>query len=196
MVKMDAKVMTAEQLIKRYGIRDGADYGHPGTIVLTYRYNVTGDGQATVIAAIKAKKPEIKAIFAAKKAAKEEAWKREAERQAKIDALPGLREILEAQEALADYRARFNRSFDGEYAVGGMGVGPRPTTDIAALRRKYPAATAYLRADGYANKTNWRMAEIGAAARERIINNPGDYAAAIKEMEDALAAYAAQHMWD
>ncbi len=195
MKKMDATTMSADQLISRYGIRDGEDYGRPGTIVPTYTINVKDDGQTAVLAAIKAAKPEIIKIFVAKKAAKEEESRKRAERQAKIDAIPGLREIRDAQNAQADYRYRFNRSFEGKYAVGGMGVGPRPDVDVDALKAQYPTAAAYLRMEEKANSDNYELSWIGNKAIDALLGGM-DYAAALGQMDTDVEAFTNRHMWD
>lgn len=185
--------MTIEELIARYNIRDGADYGQNGQVLVANARQAKADGVAKVKGEIAARKPEILAALKSRKDAEKCAAE---ERQAKIDAIPGLKEIRAAREAAANYRYNFRRSFEGEYAVGGMGVGSRPNVDLKALRTQYPIADAYLRAEAKAESDNYQISAIGEAARERIINAPESYAAAIAQMDTELGKFAERHLWD
>lgn len=181
--------MTAAELVERYGIRDAGNH----KVAVSNTFNAQKDGAEKVMAELKARKPEILDYFQDQRKAAQRAWE---EREAKINAIPGLTELKAAYAARAEYRNRFNLSFDGEYAVGGMGIGPRPTTDIDALRIQYPAAAAFLLAEDKANSTNFKIAGIGRDAMDAIIANPADYAAAMETANNAMRAYAGVCMWD
>lgn len=119
------------------------------------------------------------------------AW--EAGRPQRRNAIPGLLEIEAAQRAWAEWHEKWEKSFDD---VGGLGVGPQPNTDIEALKEKYPAAAACLKAERRAYAENYEIATIGKKAMNRIIDNPGEYAAAIADMETELDANTRKHFWD
>lgn len=129
-------LMNAQELIKKYDIRlamkwidgqhvpDGRLYIADGV-----RAKRNGDFDAIVAA-----KPEIVSILTAELEAKRRA---EAEREAKIAAIPGLVEIQAALDDVDKWRSEFERSFAD---VGGLGVRPRPQYDFDALYAKYPPA--------------------------------------------------------
>ena len=101
--------------------------------------------------------------------AKEQEKRAHQERQEKIDAIPGLAEIKAELEKAADWRRKFNASFETE-SGGGWGVGPRPDYDFEAAYKKYPQAHAYLIAERESYKSNFELAEIGQRALEKVIN--------------------------
>lgn len=184
-------LMNAQELIKKYDIRlamkwidgqhvpDGRLYIADGV-----RAKRNGDFDAIVAA-----KPEIVSILTAEFEAKRRA---EAEREAKIAAIPGLAEIQAARDDVDKWRSEFERSFAD---VGGLGVRPRPQYDFDALYAKYPRATAYLKADGMALAEHDVKAAAGRKARERIINGE-DGSEALADAEAEWAAYCAEHIWD
>ena len=139
--------------------------------------------------AIVASKPEIIEILTNDADAQR---KTAAERQAKIDAIPGLSEIRAAMADLAAWRAEFERSFD---ECGGLGVRPRPQYDMDALYKAYPSAAAYLEAEAMANASHYAKAAAGQRALERIINGE-DAAAALSDARAEWGAHATAHMWD
>lgn len=187
------KNLTVEELISRYDIVDGAMYGKPGQLTIRNRRCVEQDGMQETMATIKSRKPEILAYFKAEKEAKERAA---AEREAKINAIPGLTEIRNAQRALAAWDRKFERSFEGEYACGGFGVGPRPKVDITAMRKQYPIADAFLRAEHEVYSGNAELSAIGKKAMDAIIDNPHGYAAAMAQMESDISGFVDCHAWD
>lgn len=141
---------------------------------------------------IKANKPQIIERIKSNEA---EAKRTAEEREAKIAAIPGLKEIEEARADMERWHYEFNRSFDGEYAVGGMGVRPKPNYDFDAMYAKYPVAAAYLKALKQSRKSNYGLATIGEKALEAIINDTDNYAAIIAEMDAEISAYAERHLW-
>lgn len=115
------------------------------------------------------------------------------ERQAKINAIEGLTEIKNAIYDLNRWEEEFNASFDD---VGGLGVRPKPKYDMDALYKKYPVATAYLKAEKEAEKSNYELSNIGKKALNKIIDCPENYIAIIEEMEREIKAFVERHMWD
>lgn len=141
---------------------------------------------------IKTKKPEIMSVLLARRDARIQA---EAERQARIDAIPGLAEIRAAKEEIEEWDRKFAATFAGPNACGGLGMGPRPAHDIPAMLAKYPRAAAYLKAEAWARGAHYAKVAAGKAALEKIIQGE-DFAAALAEMEAAWAAHCDEHAWD
>lgn len=140
---------------------------------------------------IKAKKSDILAVLMEEHKAQKSA---RAEREAKINAIPGLREIKAAQEDMKRWREEFTASFESE-AGGSVGVRTKPKYDMAGLYAKYPRAKAYLEASDYANAEHSVKAAAGKKALEAIINGE-DYEQAIATMKSKWAEYTTEHMWD
>ena len=184
--------MTADALIARYSITRA---GEQMRIPATMPGRVENWDEA--FAEIKARKPE---IMAALRAAKEQEAERQRaeegarrERQRKRDAIPGLLEIEKAQAAWAKWNRAFEKSFD---ECGGLGVGPAPKVSVDELKKQYPAAAAYLRAENRARSGNPDIMIIGRKAANRIAENPDNYEAALADMEAELSENARKHMWD
>ena len=158
--------MNAQELIKKYDIRlamkwiDG-QYVPDGRLYIAGCQSQTQHGD---FAAIVAAKPEIVSILTAEFEAKRRA---EAEREAKIAAIPGLAEIQAARDDVDKWRSEFERSFAD---VGGLGVRPRPQYDFDALYAKYPRAAAYLKADGMALAEHDVKAAAGRKARASALS--------------------------
>ena len=150
--------MEVKDLIKKYNLQA---VEKDGKMMVHTRARVP----AKDVAAIKEHREEIlKEILDAK----EQARKAYEERQAKINAIPGLMEIKAELEKAADWRRRFNVSFEAE-SGGGWGVGPRPQYDFEAAYKRYPQAYAYLKAEREAYKSNYELAAIGRRALEKVI---------------------------
>lgn len=175
--------MEVKDLIKKYNLQA---VKKDGKMMVHTRARVP----AKDVAAIKANRNEIlKEILDAK----EQARKAYEERQAKINAIPGLSEIKAELEKADDWRRRFNASFETEDG-GGWGVGPRPNYDFDAAYKKYPQAHAYLIAEQEAYKDNYELAEIGQKALEKVIN--GQWKEAMEDMEQEQEEFVKRHMWD
>lgn len=183
--------MTLNKLIKRYGIKLSIEY-RDGKRIPTGRLYVAdganakryGDWEKIVSA-----KEEIKAILLREFEKEQQAAE---ERKAKINAIPGLKEIQAAKEDLENWHYEFEDSFKD---VGGMGVRPKPQYDFEALYKKYPRASAYLKAEVYSRAANYAKAAAGKKALERIINGE-EYDAVLSEMESEWSAYCNEHVWD
>lgn len=134
---------------------------------------------------------EIKAHLIAERDAKAAAA---AAREAKIDAIEGLKEIKSAIYDRQRYRCEFNAMMDDEFNDGTRA--PKlPTADVDALLAKYPRAAAYIKAESYSYAAHDVKSMSGAKALEKIINGE-DYAAALADMEAEWSAYVNEHMWD
>ncbi len=132
-------------------------------------------------------KPQILAYFQAEIDAQEE-------REAKIAAIEGLQEIRKARAEIENYHCKFQASFEGENAVGGLFVGKKPQYDLDAMAQKYPRAMAYLKAEDRSHSANYKYSIIGEKAKERIINEPDNYETIIAEMEAEIKK--ATNYWD
>lgn len=178
--------MNTQELIQRYKIALKSDeHGQPTGNLIVYR------ADKAALAAIKAAKPEIVAALLAQR---EDGLRAEQERQAKIDAIPGLREIEAARIDLINWKLEFDASFDSENG-GGVGVRPKPKYDMDALYAKYPRAKAYLDAQDFAESDNDAKAAAGMKALETIINGE-NYEQAIHAMNSEWAAHCEAHLWD
>ena len=174
----------ADELIKKYRISLAGD----DRIRISNTAQVDKDN---ALDEIKALKPAIITRLEEIKAEKDRAA---AERAAKIAAIEGLAEIKKAQDEIEEWNYRFNKSFEGEYAVGGMGVGKKPDYDLDAMYKKYPTARAYLRAEAESRKSNYEYAAIGRRALEAIINNPEDYENIMATMDAEISASVDRHL--
>lgn len=178
--------MNTQELIQRYKIALKIDeHGQPTGNLIVYR------ADKTALAAIKAAKPEIVAALLAERNA---AFRAEQERQAKIAAIPGLREIEAARIDLVNWKLEFDASFDGENG-GGAGVRPKPKYDMDAMYAKYPRAKAYLDAQDFAGSENAAKSAAGQKALEAIINGE-DHELALSVMVAEWKSHVASHIWD
>ena len=172
--------MEVKDLIKKYNLQA---IEKDGKMMVFTRARVP----AKDVAAIKEHREEIlKEILDAK----EQARKAYEERQAKIKAIPGLAEIKTELAKAADWRRRFNASFETEYG-GGWGVGPRPQYDFEAAYKKYPQAYAYLKAEREAYKSNYELAETGRRALEKVIN--GQWEEALDDIKRETDEFVDRH---
>ena len=175
--------MEVKELINKYNLQA---VKKDGKMMVHTRARVP----AKDVAAIKEHREEIlKEILDAK----EQARKAYEERQAKINAIPGLSEIKTELAKAADWRRRFNASFETEDG-GGWGVGPRPQYDFEAAYKKHPQAHAYLIAEREAYKSNYELAEIGQRALEKVIN--GQWKEAMDDLKREKDEFADRHAWD
>ena len=156
--------MNTQEMIKRYRIALKLDeHGQPNGNLVVYR------ADKAALAAIKAAKPEIVATLLAQRDA---GLRAEQERQSKIDAIPGLREIKAARTDFV-----------------------KPKYDMDALHAKYPRAKAYLDAEDFAASDNDAKTAAGRKALEAIINGE-NYEQAIHTMNSEWSAYCEKHIWD
>lgn len=183
--------MTPSELIKRYGIKLSIEYKDgkatpTGKIFIAFGSlaKETGDWEKIVSA-----KEEIKAILLQDF---EEGRLASQEREAKINAIPGLKEIKAAKEDLENWHYEWEDSFRD---VGGLGVRPKPQYDFEELYKKYPRANAYLKAEAYSCAANYAKASAGKKALERVINGE-DCDTVLSEMEAEWSAYCDEHIWD
>ena len=175
--------MEVKDIIKKYNLQA---VEKDGKMMVHTRARVP----AKDVAAIKENRDEILKEILDAKEQKKRAYQ---ERQAKIDAIPGLMEIKAELEKAADWRRRFNASFETEDG-GGWGVGPRPEYDFAAAYKKYPQAHAYLIAEKEAYKANFELAEIGRKALEKVIN--GQWKEAMDDLKREEDEFVDRHAWD
>lgn len=184
--------MTVQELIQKYNITlqtKLTDKGWELSGMLAIR-EVAACKRDGKLDEIKAKKSDILAVLMEERKAEKSA---RTEREAKINAIPGLREIKAAQEDMKRWREEFNASFESE-AGGSVGVRTKPKYDMAGLYAKYPRAKAYLEASDYSNADHYVKAAAGKKALEAIINGE-DYEQAINTMKAEWAEYTADHMW-
>ena len=179
--------MTVEEMISRYNITpETNDYGKTYTGRLKI-WNIKALKEDDAEELLRKNKSVIMEYFEKERA-------RKIERDQRIESIEGLREILSAQEELAEWHRRFNESFEGEGAVGGIGVGPKPEHDMDAMYERYPRAAAYIKAQQYTLKENLELSKIGNDALDEVIF--GDYRKAITDLENRLQEFTKKHIWD
>ena len=140
---------------------------------------------------VKARKPEIMAFLLNREEMEKKAVE---ERQAKIDAIDGLKELEAANEALLNYREAFNRAIENDDAI--FPSKPSVTPEgIEAMRKKYPRAAAYRKAETGSLAANYVQASAYKKALERIINGE-DYEKAIADADTEWKEYLDEHIWD
>ena len=159
------------------------------------KYNITDAGNGTLkavpygkknfsekeIAEIRAAKAEILAYFA-------EIKKAEADRNAMIAAIDGIKEIETARSEWEEYHYKFNKAMDR----GDCRYPSKPTSNVEELKAKYPRATAYLKAQSYKNSSNVGKYSAGKKALERIIDGENfETVLADMETEWTIAAHEA-----
>lgn len=186
--------MTTAELVRKYNITVATRFDGHNLVATGFLRIGRGDlARANGdMDAIRAAKPQIIADWQAKHDAERAASDA---RQAKIDAIPGLAEIRAAIADRAAWRREFRASFEGEEAVGGLGVRPQPTTDVDALLEKYPVAAAYLEAQSFADADNYIKSAAGRKAVDAILSGSAP-AAAVQTMRSEWAAYCTDHIWD
>lgn len=131
---------------------------------------------------------EIKAYLQAQEAEKN---RRAAERQKKIDAIPGIKEIRDAQDKIDDYHRRLDEAME----AGKGWVSAKPAVSVNALQAKYPRAADYLMAEAWSYAANDRKAALGREAMEAIIDG-GDHEAIIADMDRRWGEYCNSRLWD
>lgn len=188
--------MTAQEMIKHYDIalhtvwdKSAMTFVPDGKIHIRRTRIIKSDAEKEAIVSMK---PEILSILMDEW---NEKMRKEEDRKAKIEAIDGLREIQSAVAELEAWQAKFERSFYGPNACGGLGVGPRPEHDIDAMKAAYPRAAAYLMANDWSHASHDVKASAGKKALEKIINGD-DYNAAIESMEREWDAHVQNHAWD
>ena len=177
--------MTARELISKYNITISP------TDDSKIRFAVNPKDKAA-IEEIKAKKAEIIETIKADQKARDDERKR---RAANVESIPGLEELKKAIADWNEWHRALNASFDGEEAVGGMGVGPKPKHPDT-IKEQYPQAAAYVEAQKVARKYNNDISAIGKRAIERFEDNPSDWEAIIADMNKEVAEFTAEHAWD
>lgn len=98
-----------------------------------------------------------------------------AEFQAKIEAIPGLKDVEAALEDVATWSYTRRNGTTLEY-------------DFQAMEAKHPKAFAYLKAREYERSANRMKARAGRDAVVKIVNGE-DYQAVIAEMEELVAEH-------
>ncbi len=181
---MKISEMNAEQLVHRFTIfkrGDSIGTNHPP---------INPEQRNELLTAMRTKKPEI-LRYLQDAAEKEERAARE--RQAKIDAITGLKELHAAIEDMNKWQEEFEQNW--ERGDSGVGLRAKPQYDFETMREKYPRAAAYLKADKMASAAHYAKAAAGEKARERIINGE-DYEQAIADAEKEWNDHVMEHIWD
>ena len=183
---------TLKDLISEYGISLATEFKPGVGFVPTGKLMVRRGDLAKEngdFGAIVAAKGDIIALLTAEEKARKEAAEL---RRKKIDSIPGLKESRAAMDDLKSWHREFNASFDD---CGGLGVRAKPRYDFDKLCETYPQAAAYLKAEKYADASNYAKSAAGEKALEAIING-ADPAETIATMESEWSAYCDKHIWD
>ena len=193
---INLSAMTAEELADRYDCKLQLEFKAGKTVPTGafYAYNHRLMRQEGAYDEIARHKDEIKALLLKRHDDEVRAWE---ERKAKIAAIPGLKEIVDALDDLTQWHEEFNRSFDERYGsgCGGLGVRAKPQYDLDAMRVQYPRAAAYLKMRDWSRKEFIEQAIIGKKALEKIINDD-HWEQAVADAEKELDDYITVHIWD
>ena len=96
--------------------------------------------------------------------------------------------------AIAEHE-KYHDEFTRALEEGNGRLPAHPTSDIPALKEKYPRAAAYVKAYNWTLASHFVKCGAGRKALERIINGE-DYDAAIRDMEKEFSDYCDEHIWD
>lgn len=135
---------------------------------------------------------EIKKYLAEQEAEQEEI---KARRESNVKAIKGLQEIRDFRNAMAEYNYQYEKSFEDEYAVGGMGI-ERPEGSEKELTEKYPQAAAYLMVHRESERSNYEIARIGRKALERFEDAPDEWETIVADMDKEMKEFVQRHIWD
>jgi hypothetical protein len=172
--------MTVNEMIIKYDI----------ALMDDGRIRMRGDITPQEIESIKAAKEDIKDELRTRKGA-EEAARREAAEKLAVN-VPGLDILRKVRSEWETYNNKFEKFIDND-AMGNMPVKPEVEYKEAAIQ--YPAASAYLKAEGYKYSGHYEKTAIGKKAMERIVNGE-NYEVVIAEMESEWSNAAMAHIWD
>jgi hypothetical protein len=116
-----------------------------------------------------------------------------AEREAKIQAIEGLKELKAAiAQEQYEYEQRQKR-WESE-SLSSI-IPQKPIVSVAELKKRFPRAAAYVKAENWTLSNNSGKRQAGKKALERIIN--GEYhEQVLADMEAEWNAYTKQHIWD
>ena len=179
--------MTARELINQYKISISPNDDSKLRILVNPK-------DKAAIEEIKEKKAEIIETIKADQKARDDERKR---RAANVESIPGLAELKKAIDEWNDYNEALNASFDGEEAVGGMGVGPRPIDPHDLMvKDEYAQAVVYLEIKKQAMAANYKLGAICRKALEKIEDNPADWETIYSDMNKEIAEFTAEHAWD
>ena len=138
---------------------------------------------------IKTGKPEILKYLRSERAKVED-------RKARVNAIEGLKEIESCQLEWIKYNVDGDRALEQMMRTGySRRFVSKPEITVEELRKRYPRASAYLKARREAEKENFELSAIGKKAVERIIFEK-NYDAAIEDMENDIQEFVKEHQWD
>ena len=177
----EGKGLTIEELVKLCDIVDAGN----GRLGCRNKYQAQKH-----LDELKAKREEILKYLADKKAAEKAAA---AAREAKINAIEGLKELQKAINAEESYHYEINRRFENE-ALSSI-LPAQPKANIKELKEKYPRAAAYIKAENWKYANNYAKAAAGAKALERIINGE-NHEQVLADMEAEWSAHCQESMWN
>lgn len=145
---------------------------------------------AAYMAYVKAHKPEIMAYLLDKENAEKQVA---ADRQAKVNAIEGLKELNAAAERLQAEREAFTEQWES-----GSSIYTEQTItaeDVDALCKQYPKAAAYREALEGSHAGHDVKAKAYGEALEKIINGE-DYEKALADAAAEWKAHCDAHIWD
>jgi TolA-binding protein len=100
------------------------------------------------------------------------------DRQKKIESIPGLKEVEKALDEMEEYRIKLNRAIHSGSSKAPM----KPKHDIDEMRKKYPVAFLWIKAESFLNASNDRKYSAGKQAQDFILD--GDLKKAEKAMDN------------
>ena len=117
----------------------------------------------------------------------------EEQRKANIEAIEGLRELQQAINDELNYRYEWNRRMEDEALSS---ISPKkPIVSVAELKKRFPRAAAYVKAENWTQSNNSGKRQAGKKALERIIAGE-NHEQVLADMEAEWSEYAKERMWD
>lgn len=116
-----------------------------------------------------------------------------AEREAKIQAIEGLKEL---KAAIAQEQYEYEQRQKRWESESLSSILPKPPqVDVEELKTKYPKAWAYVKAENWTQSNNSGKRQAGKKALERIIAGE-NHEQVLADMEAEWSEYAKERMWD
>lgn len=138
-------------------------------------------------------RPDLQAIVAAEKEAKEAAA---ATKRVVLEAaVPGLAAYEAAMRTYSNAAAAYDRASEHGYPAKEAAAADAADKALTAVHEQYPATVAWRKIEAYCQASNCDKSAAGDAAR-RAVADGGDVFAAAQKMEAAWKAAAERAMWN
>lgn len=176
--------MEAKEMIRKYGIKVSPNDDSKLAIYIK--------PSSSDLEWIKAHKSEIMDALL------EEQRKEEADRETRkrnLESIDGLSEYKDAVAKWNKWHDDLEKSFEGENAVGGMGVGPKPRNPKDMIE-DHPQLKAYIKVREMAKKSDAELRSIGKQAMNMFELHADEWQDVMKWVDEQEQKYIDGHKWD